>query len=139
MKRTMLEFLLKMRVIQLTYVNQLQQPVADQLRNYSSSISPSIMHVFQDQTVYSFCMAALFGCRWLLHAASKTSGRLKSARAIIRHTICRPSKTTRKKGGCRRSARGCRCNSLTTSHRSCDKQFADLRQGSGNHPKNSGC
>ena len=46
------------------YVNQLQQPVADQLR----TTLPLFLHHlhFSGSNVYSFCMAALFGCRWLL-------------------------------------------------------------------------
>ena len=46
------------------YVNQLQQPVADQLR----TTLPLFLHHlhFAGSNVYSFCMAALFGCRWLL-------------------------------------------------------------------------
>ena len=47
---------------------------------------------------------------------------------------CRPPKTTKQKGGCRRSARGCRCNSLTTNHQQSTNICRPLTT-SGNHPQ----
>ena len=111
-----------------------RRPVADQLR----TTLPLFLHHlhFSGSNVYSFCMAALFGCRWLLMLHRKPLADQNCSAIINNHlpTI----ETTRKKGGCRRSARGCRCNSLTTSHRS-STNICRPPTTSGNHPKNSGC
>ena len=100
------------------YVNQLQQPVADQSPTNLELLFLyfSIICIFQDQMYIHFvwqpCLV-VDGCWCCIENLWPT----KTARRSLT-TICRPSKTPRKKGGCRRSARGCRCNSLTTSHRS---------------------
>ena len=55
-----------------------------------------------------------------------TTGR-RSRQSFADHR--KPPKTTPKKSGCRRSARGCRCNSLTTNRRLVGdhrQTFADL-------------
>ena len=94
------------------------------------------LRIFQDQMYIHFvwqpCLV-VDGCWCCIENLWPTkTGRRSST------TICRPSKTTRKKGGCRRSARGCRCNSLTTSRRS-STNICRPPTTSGNHPKNSGC
>ena len=120
------------------YVNQLQQPVADQSPTNLELLFLyfSIICIFQDQMYIHFvwqpCLV-VDGC-W---CCIKNLWPTKTARRSST-TICRPSKTTRKKGGYRRSARGCRCNSLTTSHRS-STNICRPPTTSGNHPKNSGC
>ena len=58
-----------MRSDTIDYVNQLQQPVADQSPTNLELLNPlftPIICIFQDQMYITFCMAALFGCRWLL-------------------------------------------------------------------------
>ena len=120
------------------YVNQLQQPVADQSPTNLELLflSFSIICIFQDQMYIHFvwqpCLV-VDGCWCCIENLWPTKTARRSST-----TICRPSKTTRKKGGCRRSARGCRCNSLTTSHRS-STNICRPPTTSGNHPKNSGC
>ena len=120
------------------YVNQLQQPVADQSPTNLELLFLyfSIICIVQDQMYIHFvwqpCLV-VDGCWCCIENLWPT----KTARQSST-TICRPSKTTRKKGGCRRSARGCRCNSLTTSHRS-STNICRPPTTSGNHPKNSGC
>ena len=120
------------------YVNQLQQPVADQSPTNLELLFLyfSIICIFQDQMYIHFvwqpCLV-VDGCWCCIENLWPTKTARRSST-----TICRPSKTTRKKGGCRRSARGCRCNSLTTSHR-LSTNICRPPTTSGNHPKNSGC
>ena len=120
------------------YVNQLQQPVADQSPTNLELLFLyfSIICIFQDQMYIHFVWqpcVVVDGCWCCIENLWTTKTARRSST-----TICRPSKTTRKKGGCRRSARGCRCNSLTTSHRS-STNICRPPTTSGNHPKNSGC
>ena len=117
-----------------------RRPVADQLR----TTLPLFLHHLHFHKPFAFfrikCILILYGnLVWfsmVVDAASNTLADQTARRSLT--TICRPPKTTRKIGGCRRSARGCRCNSLTTSHRS-STNICQPPTTSGNHPENSGC
>ena len=109
-----------------------RRPVADQLR---TTLHLFLHHLHVSQTLRIFILyGSLVWLSMVVDAASKNLWPTKTARRSST-TICRPSKTTRIKGGCRRSARGCRCNSLTNQSRDHRQTFADLRQPPATTPK----